>query len=260
MADLGTAAREQTPALADLRAAAPAVTSLLNTLRPFSQASLPAVTSLGDAAKAGRTASREAASLVGRLGGLGATSAEPAKNLRIILDHLDDRRFAVQEDPDSPTGKGYTGLEAPLQYVFDQSLAANIFDQRGYSLKINLTTSECSEYTTADDVNADAAGRAKYDRCNQNLGPNQPGITTADPSPPATRSVTTRRAGTRKRRRGAPRSSAPAAAVTPGATPAPVATPGPIMGLAPLQQLIDELPGQLARDPSQDLLDFLLRP
>ncbi|MEA2125660.1 MAG: hypothetical protein QOI80_2442, partial [Solirubrobacteraceae bacterium] len=108
MSDLGVAARQMTPALADLRVAAPSVTSLLNTLRPFAQASLPAVTSLGDASRSGRTASLEARSLVARLSDLGAASPEPAKNLRIILRHLDNRKFAVEKDPDSPTGAGYT--------------------------------------------------------------------------------------------------------------------------------------------------------
>ncbi len=274
MTDLGTAARQQAPALADLRAAAPSVTSLLDTLRPLSQAALPAVTSLGDASQAGRTASREAASLVSRLGNLGRTSQEPSKNLRIILDHLDDRRHAVEKDPDSPTGQGYTGLEAPLQYIYDQALAINVFDQRGYALKLNLTTGECSGYTTAADVNKDAASRAKYARCQQNLGPDQPGITTADPSPPLTgtpsnRSVRTQRAAGHDG--AAPRAQGAA----PGArsSPAPATPP---RGVTPVQALVDQLPslvgpatGKLkpgaapsrgSQVSSQDLLDFLLKP
>ena len=39
----------------------------------------------------------------------------------IVLEHLDDRKHAVEKDPRSPGGKGYTGFEALLQYVFDQS-------------------------------------------------------------------------------------------------------------------------------------------
>ncbi len=282
MRDLGTASRQFTPAVSDLRRAAPSVTGLLNTLRPFSRAALPAVTSLGDASKAGRTASREAQSLVSRLGTLGKVSPEPAKNLRYILDHLDDRRFAVDRDTDSPTGAGYTGLEAPLQYVFDQSLAANVFDQRGYALKLNLTTGPCSDYTTASGAKADPA---KYAACNENLGPNQPGITTADPSPPATRSAPTRTMA-KPRHGGAEKTTAAAptpAATAPGNAPAPTATPAPLLGLSPVQKLIDQLPrlidpltgklkqgidqtdllpGAKGADPasSQDLLDFLLSP
>ena len=264
MADLGTASRQMTPALADLRAAAPSVTGLLDTLRPFSQATLPAVTSLGRSSRAGTIASREALSLVGRLQTLGKAAPEPAKNLRIVLQHLDNRKFAIEKDPDSPGGQGYTGLEAPLQYIFDQSLAANIFDQRGYALKIDLTTGQCSNYTTATDAKADPA---KYAQCNQNLGPNQPGITTADPSGGPARSATTRSAtatptpgaAKHRRRHGAAAPSAPAA---PGATPTPA---GPILGLQPVQNLIDSATGAVpggdkVNTTANDLLDFLLKP
>jgi virulence factor Mce-like protein len=289
MTDLGTAARLQTPALADLRAAAPTVTNLLETLQPFSRASLPAITSLGDAGKAGRTAAREASSLVNRLGDLGTKSGEPAKNLRIILDHLDNRKFAIEPSKDSPGGRGYTGLEAPLQYIFDQSLSANTFDQRGYSLKINLTVDECSAYTTAEGA---AAQPAKYQHCNQNLGPNQPAITQPDPSTSSARFAIdpqTSKAGK------SPRSTLPEGDATePGATPAPGAdTPAattpdtpqlpPLLGLQPLQDLMDQLPtlldpvtgklkqdldpllgggktGTPAPDPTQALLDYLLKP
>lgn len=292
MRDLGTTSREFTPALQDLRVAAPTVTSLLNTLRPFAKASRPAITSLGTTSKSGREASREARSLVSRLNSLGKASPEPAKNLRIILDHLDDREFAVEPDSDSPGGKGYTGLEAPLQYIFDQTLALNTFDQRGYALRINLSAGECGNYTDAAGAKSDPD---KYAKCNQNLGPNQPGITTADPSGTSTRSTrrsrrsTKRRTGTgtgtgtngsagsSSRSRPAPTSSAPSA----GGTPAPgsAAQPAkPNLGLKPVQDLLDgaanavpsapspapqatgsAAPGQGA-NPADDLLDFLLRP
>jgi virulence factor Mce-like protein len=260
MRDLGTASRQMAPALADLRAAAPSVTGLLNTLRPFSQATLPAVRGLGAASKSGTVASREALSLIDRLSGLGQAAPEPSKNLRIVLDHLENRKFAVEKDPDSPGGAGYTGLEAPLQYVYDQSLAANIFDQRGYALKINLSAGECGGYTDAQNVRDDPG---KYERCNQNLGPTQPGINAPDPSGATTRSAPAdRRARRRAQQPGATATpTAPAAA-----TPAPDGTtPGPLLGLQPVQDLIDQTRGVLPRgnDPvgtANDLLDFLLRP
>ncbi|MEJ7893037.1 MAG: MlaD family protein [Solirubrobacteraceae bacterium] len=271
MRDLGTASRLQAPALADLRAAAPTVNSLLDTLGPFARASEPAIDSLGDAGRAGRVASQEAASLVSRLSDLGTVSREPANNLDIILDHLDDRDNAVEPDSDSPTGAGYTGLEAPLQYIFDQALALNIFDQRGYALKIDLSFDECREYTTAEDVNASPEARALYERCNQNLGPNQTGITTPD------RSDTTRAAGSDGDRRSesarpelptdVPTGTGP---VVPGATPAPTATtPAAPSPLQPLEDLTEQLPDVQVPDvqvpdvrapaaPTEDLLDFLL--
>jgi phospholipid/cholesterol/gamma-HCH transport system substrate-binding protein len=295
MADLGVASRQLAPTLADLRVAAPEVTRLLDTLRPFAEASEPAVVSLGDTSRAGLTASREASSLIDRLGELGQASPEPGKNLRIILDHLADRDFAVEGDPDSPGGKGYTGLEAPLQYIFDQSLAANIFDQRGYSLKINLTTGRCSDYTDAEEAKSDPE---KYAACNQNLGPNQPGITTPDPGPGAaerstrtTRSTRTDDATQPSSSPEAPSSSPPATATVP---PLPSTPADKLPAVKPVQDLLNKIPelvnpvtGKL-RDgidktredvrkalerakqqaqqqtqpvaPANDLLDFLLSP
>jgi ABC-type transporter Mla subunit MlaD len=254
MADLGTAARLQAPALADLRAAAPSVTSLLGTLQPFSRALEPSLTTLGSAAQRGRTAIKQASTLVQLLRGLGQTAPEAANNAAIVLNDLDDRSRAVEKDPRSPGGLGYTGLEAPLQYVFDQSLGANIFDQRGYSLKIDLTADDCANYTTADDAKADMA---RYKRCAQGLGPNQPGITTPDPSPPATAASARRRARTRA-------ASGPAATATPappgaqGApAPTPTATPGLLPKLPALPQVLQQLPQQVD-GATQDLLDYLL--
>jgi virulence factor Mce-like protein len=257
MRDLGTASREMAPALADLRVAAPSVTGLLNTLRPFSSATLPAIKGLGAASQKGRVASREALSLIDRLSGLGKAAPEPTKNLRIVLDHLENRKFAVEKDPDSPGGLGYTGLEAPLQYIFDQSLAANIYDQRGYALKIDLSAGECGGYTDAQNVRDDPA---KYQKCNQNLGPNQPGINSPDPSQTTqTAAPTRRRAHRRAQRPGA------APGVAPSATPDAGASPNPLLGLKPVQDLIDRTkallpPTQDANGATNDLLDFLLRP
>jgi len=263
MVDLGTASRLQAPALADLRAAAPTVNSLLDTLGPFARASEPAIDTLGDASRAGRVASREASSLVSRLSDLGTVSREPANNLDIILDHLNDRDNAVEPDDGSPTGAGYTGLEAPLQYIYDQALALNIFDQRGYALKVDLSFDKCGEYTTAEDVNASPEARALYERCNQNLGPNQTGITTPDLSD------TTRAAGSDGDRRSEfARPELPTDVPTgtvPGATPAPTATtPAAPSPLQPLEDLTEQLPDVQVPSvpapaaPTEDLLDFLL--
>ena len=51
---------------------------------------------------------------------------ELAKNLNIVLQHLDDRAYAVEKDPRSPGGQGYTGLEALLNYVFYQATATTL--------------------------------------------------------------------------------------------------------------------------------------
>ena len=62
-------------------------------------------------------------------------------------------------------------------------MAINIFDENGYILKINLSASECSEYQNADSLRRkekESPGFIK--RCLAALGPNQPGVTTADPT------------------------------------------------------------------------------
>ena len=269
--DLGTAAREQAPALADLRAAAPAVTSLLNTLPEFARASEPAVTSLGAASTLGRTAVREAESTVEQLETLGRRSPEPANNLRFILKDLDDRGRAVEKDPDSPGGEGYTGLEAILQYPFDQSLAINIFDTRGYILKLSALINECTAYTDAADAKADPE---RYKRCTSALGPNQPGVTTPDPTGSGGTRVATSRKGKRDAKRPAAGSGPSGDSTAPDApaapqqgTPAQPAPPVQLPDLEDLPELLDRVPGLLGGKgprpeqptaPSMDLLDFLM--
>lgn len=254
--DLGTTAREMTPALADLRAAAPSTTALLNTLPPFARASEPAVTSLGAASTLGRTAVRESASTVASLANLGERTAEPAKNLAIIAEHLDDRRFAAEKDPDSPGGEGYTGLEAILQYPFDQSLAINIFDTRGYILKLSALINECTSYTEAEEAREDAE---RTSRCNSFLGPNQPGVTTPDP----TAGGTTRRSTSGKR---APAAGRPSPESTQPRDEQPGAQNGDAAPQQPplLPDLLEDLPDLLPDvkpgkpAPNTGLLDFLL--
>ena len=51
------------------------------------------------------------------------------------------------------------------------------------SLKVNLSASECSEYQNADSVKRKEKESPGFiSRCLAGLGPNQPGVTTADPS------------------------------------------------------------------------------
>ena len=265
--DLGTAARGQAPALADLRAAAPDVERLLAALPPLARASDPALTSLGAAAGKGREAVREAEDTVAILQRLGAASPEPAKNLRIVAEHLDDRSFAAEKDPDSPGGQGYTGLEALLQYPFDQTLALNIFDTRGYILKLSALINECTDLTNKEEA---LENRERYDRCFHGLGPNQPGITTPDPSAGGTQATATRA----RRDRTEPASQAPAAAPEPETTrsldPEQPKPQDPAPSRPSLPDLLDDLPDLIPdlgiggkdprpnQAPSTELLDFLL--
>jgi hypothetical protein len=112
--------------------------------------------------------------------------AEPttdlAPNLRITLEDFADPARAVEPDPRSPDGRGYSGLEAVLRYIFSQSLTINGFDEFGHMVRAAVFTDDCSAYMDAERAKADPELVA---RCNSWLGPNQPGINQPDPSPPA---------------------------------------------------------------------------
>ena len=265
MTDLGTASDRLAPTFADLGAAAPSLRNLLSTLRPFTRALDPALTSLGTAGVSGRRAAREASSLVDLLGDLGKDSPEMAKNAALVLGDLDDRSRAIAPDPESPEGKGYTGLEALLQYIFDQSLAINIFDQRGYILKLNALINECTDYTDAQEARADME---RYKRCTQALGPNQPGITTADPTATSSPARAAKRTKQQRRRAQSDSGDAETGDGPAGSQPAPKADVPEIPGLPKLPDLLERLPevqvpqtGSTPTAPStSELLDFLLAP
>jgi phospholipid/cholesterol/gamma-HCH transport system substrate-binding protein len=275
LADLGTAAERQTPALADLRQAAPDLTTLLTRLGPFAESARPAVRGLGRASRTGSDAVREARSTVSRLRALGASSTEPTRNLRFVLEDVDDRGRAVEPNRLSAgNGAGFTGLEAFLQYAFVQSQAINIFDSKGYLLKLSLLLNECSQYTNAATARDDSA---RTQRCKQWLGPNQPGINTG---------VVTRTPPTRLKKRAPERASEAPAPAPPPAAPAQPAAPAPAPGRAPIpapakplidpkglldkilpgvtDKLKDKLTPPPKREPKSDsdrnLLDFLLGP
>jgi hypothetical protein len=89
----------------------------------------------------------------------------------MVLRDLDDRSRAVEKD------------EAILSYIFDQMMAINVFDENGHILKINLSASECSEYQNADSLRRKEKESPGFiSRCLASLGPNQPGVTTPDPT------------------------------------------------------------------------------
>ena len=270
LADLGTTARLQTPALRDLRRAAPDLTELLQRLGPFAESARPAVRGLGDASDTGRTAVREAASTVKQLRALGTASTEPMRNLRFVLEDVNDRDRAVEPNRLSPTGKGFTGLEALLQYFFVQSQAINIYDSKGFMLKINVLINECTQYMNAQTAR-EHPERTK--NCNSWLGPNQPGITTSPVSTTTRRKPRT--APERKPDKPSEQPAAPAPAGEKPAEPAPAAPPPPPPPtlLPGAKELLDKLlpslpdvPGLLpgngprSSESERNLLDYLLGP
>jgi virulence factor Mce-like protein len=183
LAKLGAATDAQAPALEDLDASAGELERLFDNLEPFSEATREGMRSLAELSEDGRPALLAAKPTIAELNRFSTKAPELASNLAIVLDDLDDRGRAVERDPRSPGGQGYTGFEALLQYVFDQTMAINAFDSNGYMLKVNLFLSKCSEYQNVQSLREEMTkDPAFYRDCAAILGPNQPGITQPDPS------------------------------------------------------------------------------
>ena len=196
MAKLGAAADANEQVLANLNQATGHIGSsrtgtdqlhrLFTDLVPFSNASQPAIKALGQAAAVGTPAMQAAQRPVLHLNQFAQSTPELAQNLAIVLADLDNRNRAVEPDTRSPGGKGFTGLEALLQYAFNQPLAINSYSQFGHLLAVDaFIDPRCSPYATPQSVaNGLAAFGPAYRQCYSWLGPNQPGINEPDPSNP----------------------------------------------------------------------------
>ena len=182
MAALGEAAVEQRPVLVDLSAAAQDLVRFLDNSAEFAEVARPSIRALGEAAPVGREAVRAALPNTRELRRYARPTTDLAGNLRITLEDFADPERAVEPDPRSPGGDGYSGLEALLRYVFSQSLTINGFDEFGHMVRAAVFTDDCSPYMDAERAKAEPE---LVEQCASWLGPNQPGITTPDPSPPA---------------------------------------------------------------------------
>jgi virulence factor Mce-like protein len=242
MAELGEVADAQTPALRDLGASAGELERFLDNLGPFADASRPAVRSLGEASVVGRRAVRGARPTVRQLGRFSEKTPELARNLRMVLRHLDDRDWAVEPDPRSPGGRGYTGLEALLQYVFDQSMAINLFDDNGHILKVSAFEGKCAVYADRESLREDPDLER---RCNSQLGPSQPGINQPDPT--AGRGSGAARSSRARERKTAAEASRASAAGKPG-------------GERPDRRSGERGQGATGDGPERAVLDYLLAP
>jgi virulence factor Mce-like protein len=210
MKSLGEVADRQTPALQNLDASAQRLTRFLDLLAPFAQAS--------------------------RLDGVARGTPETAKDLAIILEHLDDRDNAIEADPRSPGGKGYTGLEALLQYVYDQTLSTSTYDQNSHIFKVALFDSACADYTDLKRLK----DHPELERqCASRLGPTQPGITMPDvtrfedPRSETNRAVSNRRSDPLPAPPSAPALPTPAAPKAPDAPKLPPVEPAPAAPAVP---------------------------
>ena len=158
-------------------------TTFLENLEPLSESTQANLRSLAEASRKGRPAVKAAQPVVAELNAATEKAPELANNAAIVFEHLNDRKHAVEKDPRSPGGQGYTGFEAVLQWVFDQSQAINIYDKNGYILKVNLFHSKCSDYQNPQSLKEEMEEDPSfYKDCAAILGPNQPSITTPDPT------------------------------------------------------------------------------
>jgi ABC-type transporter Mla subunit MlaD len=243
MERLGVAADAQGGALSTLSAQAPLLERFFDDLGPFSEASRPAFRTLADASRSGRVAVKLARPRITELAAFAKDLPELATNLAVTLEHLDNRDFAVEKDPRSPGGAGFTGFEAFLQYVFRQSQATNVYDANSYLLKVSLfLDNPCAQYTSAEQAKTDPV----KERCRAWLGNNQPGITVPDPSATAQAEKKTTRTRTKRDKDADGKDDRTGQAVAPEAS----ATPAP--------QQDAPLPGVDVPDDVQDLIDKIV--
>ena len=265
MAALGEVAEEQRPVLVDLGDNAPRLRRFFDLTAEFATAGRPAIRAFGRAAEVGRPALRAAKPRIQELRAYSMPTPDLARNLRITLEDFDDPGRAVERDPRSPGGAGYSGTQAVLRYVMGQSLTINAFDELGYMVRSASHVSKCGGY-------ADSAVALRPDRedCRSWLGPSQPGVTTPDPT--ATPTTAEVGAGTRRGGGRGPSHEAPSGTGPVPAQPGPSAPGQETAPLLPrVPEALEDLLGDLGLDsPLLDggrgnpgpvpLLDFLLAP
>jgi ABC-type transporter Mla subunit MlaD len=274
MAQLERTADRQIPLLRRLQSAAPALQRFMTELRPFSVASRTSIRALGETSVTGRSALTESADEIKQLRELSTNAPRMAKPLRQFLQTIDDRARSVENDPlaektapPAPDkaaytkGKGFTGMEALLNYIYYQTLAINGFDQISHVLRIALLNSAtCGPYEVKPTP-------AEQKQCSAWLGPYQPGVTHPDPTRPAKKETAAQRKAARERQaNGVPLPGDPEALPVAGldlSAPQIVLPP-------PIRELLDSLnklpdTSHLPAAPkgggsAERLLDFLLAP
>ncbi len=201
MAKLGAAADAQDPVFQNLNAASANLNTFFHDLVPFSHESIPSLQSLGKASAVGKPAVEAARAPVAHLNQFAKPTPELAQNLAIVLRALDAHQRSnmaggpVEPDPRSPGGKGYSGLEGLLQYVFNITNAIDYFTPYGHMLGVDAFANQtCSPYQTpvtlakalqsyqqqGGDLNANDPRNPRT--CYAFLGPNQQGVNELDPT------------------------------------------------------------------------------
>ena len=166
MIELDNLAVQGTPLAADLRGAAPGLTTLSRNLPAFNRSATTGLQALGRASVTGRSALRKGRDEIKQLGKSAKKSFATADDLTKFLRDIDDPNRAVEVDAraardsgrKAPTG--YTGMEGLLNYVYYQTLRdqpvrrgrppAPLLDLRGRArLRARNTTRACTTARSA---------------------------------------------------------------------------------------------------------------
>jgi phospholipid/cholesterol/gamma-HCH transport system substrate-binding protein len=259
MAQLGQLADQQTPLLRQLRATSPQLSRFFADLGPFSEASRPSIRTLGKAAVIGNKAFKQSKQEIAELKALAPNAPSAAKQTRQFLQSFDDRNRAIEPDPRAKEtappapdpaaykdGQGFTGMESILNYTYWQTLALNPFDQLGHLLRVVLLVNSCSPWQTGP---VDASNKDLFEKCNSWLGPNQPGVTTPDPTDKnyaAIVATSNKKGKNGKSLAVKPEATSPLPGQTDPSKPQVVLPPA-------IQQLLDQLPKLPINTPSLNL-------
>jgi ABC-type transporter Mla subunit MlaD len=211
MADLGELARQQTPLLADLRAAAPGLNRLALGLPDFGDSATVSLRTLGRTSAVGRRALRAGRRDIRRLRRASRNAPATAGPLAALTRDVDDPRRAVEIDrrAGTDTGRtgtrpgrrntmGYTGLEGLLNYLYYQTGAINQFDQVSHLLRVGIwdyAAGPCAKQLTGGKPGDADFGVPSVDGglttnirqahpCVSWLGPNQPRLNEPTELPP----------------------------------------------------------------------------
>ena len=175
MTELGNLAREQTPLLTDLQAAAPGLNKLGTNLPRFNEGARVSLNALGRASLVGDRALTKGRDEINQLNIASQQAPAATREIATFLKSIDDPRNAVEEsclarrdlreqpgeadrrvalleqkldtdlqgdrscDPTSPGGSGnpgYTGIEGLLNYGYIQTLSLNLYDFIGHGLGV----------------------------------------------------------------------------------------------------------------------------
>jgi ABC-type transporter Mla subunit MlaD len=175
MTELGNLAREQTPLLTDLRAAAPGLNKLGDNLPRFNDGARVSLKALGRASVVGNRALSKGRDEINDLNAASQKAPGATTLLADFLESIDDPRNAVEEtclarkdlreqpgEADRRVGlledkldtnlsgdrscageggsgnPGYTGLEGLLNYGYYQTLSLNLYDFIGHGLGVAI--------------------------------------------------------------------------------------------------------------------------